>query len=124
MRLLLDTNVLIWLLAKPERIETRVREMIVDADNDLFFSAISLLELASKVSAGKLEFGEDALAQTRALAQSLDVTHEHAWRVASLPTIHKDPFDRLLVAQALEENMILVTGDRLLAQYVPATVLT
>ena len=124
MRLLLDTNVLIWFLAKPERIEGRVRQMLVDADNELFVSAISLLEIASKVAVGKLRFDDHALAQTQALAQPLAVTQGHAWRVASLPIIHKDPFDRLLVAQALEENMILVTGDRLLAQYVPATVLT
>lgn len=124
MKLLLDTNIIVWLFDDPRRIRSSVRAAIAESGNQNFVSAISLLELASKAASGRLPFDDEAHRKTEALADWLPVLPSHSWRVRSLPLIHKDPFDRLLVAQAMEEDMTLVTGDRVLADYGVPVLLT
>ena len=98
--------------------------MLADARNELVVSTVSLLEIASKVSRGRLDFDEQTLRDLAVQVRFLQVTASHAWRVSRLPALHTDPFDRLLVAQALEERMTLVTGDHALARYDVPIVLT
>lgn len=117
MKLLLDTNIVIWLTSRRERIRPDILAVLADTRNELVVSTASLLEIASKVSRGRLAFGEDIRRELERQARFLPVSAGHAWRVSRLPPMHTDPFDRLLVAQAVEEGMTLVTGDRALSQY-------
>lgn len=117
MKLLLDTNVVIWMTGLQQRIRPDVLAILADPQNELVVSTASLLEIASKVSRGRLAFGEDILDALGRQVRFLPVSMSHAWRVSRLPALHTDPFDRLLVAQALEEGATLVTGDHALAQY-------
>ena len=118
MRLLLDTNVVLWMLDDPERLSPLARDAIEDVSNTLVVSAVSILEVAIKVATGKLEIAYDLLeAVIEDGHEILNVTPEHAWAVRMLPLIHRDPFDRLLVAQAIHEKLILVTSDRTLPRY-------
>ncbi|MEH6663980.1 MAG: type II toxin-antitoxin system VapC family toxin [Brevundimonas sp.] len=118
MRLLLDTNVILWMLDDPERLSPLARDAIDDASNTLIVSTVSILEVAIKLSTGKLEIGYDLLeAVGEEGCEILDVKAEHAWMVRSLPLIHRDPFDRLLVAQTICEKVVMVTSDRTLPRY-------
>ena len=118
MRLLLDTNVILWMLDDPERLSPLARDAIDDASNTLMVSTVSILEVAIKLSTGKLEIAYDLLeAVTEEGCEILEVKAEHAWTVRSLPLIHRDPFDRLLVAQAAVEGHALVSADPHLAGY-------
>ncbi|MBA3999639.1 type II toxin-antitoxin system VapC family toxin [Brevundimonas sp.] len=118
MRLLLDTNVVLWMLDDPERLSLLARDAIDDASNTLMVSTVSILEVAIKLSTGKLEIAYDLLeAVAEEGCEILDVKAEHAWTVRSLPLIHRDPFDRLLVAQAICERVVMVTSDRTLPRY-------
>jgi PIN domain nuclease of toxin-antitoxin system len=123
-KILLDANIVVWLLERPERIRPPVRDALLDPANELFVSTASLLELTAKASSGRLDFDEVSLTKTEQIANWLNVEARHAWRVRSLPHIHSDPFDRIIVAQALEEGLTLVTGDRLLADYGISVLLT
>jgi len=120
-RLILDTNVLLWAIDQPHRIPAEVLDVLADRDNDVFFSAASIWEIAIKASLGRPAFDIDAAAFAHdAVATGfaeLPVTAAVAARVRELPPIHKDPFDRLLVAQAITEPARLLTSDRLLAGY-------
>lgn len=117
MRLLLDTHVLLWALAAPGKLPPRFRREL-DAAR-VFVSAASIWEVAIKAGLGKLDADPqevlDAVHPTG--FELLDVTGAHAARVATLPPLHRDPFDRLLVAQALVEPLVLVTHDEALAGY-------
>ncbi len=118
MRLLLDTNVLLWTLAGDPRVE-HLQARVVDDDNEVYVSAVSFWEIAIKVGIGKLEVD---LPQLREAARDsgyleLPVLGAHTEHLTGLPAIHKDPFDRMLVAQAKAEPMRLLTSDQLLAQY-------
>lgn len=124
MRLLLDANIVIWLLSRRERLSPRVLAELGSVDNELFVSAASLLEITSKSASGRLTFDEEMLADLEAMVTWLPVTADHALRVQTLPPIHKDPFDRILVAQARAEGMTLVTGDRVMAGYGVPVLLT
>lgn len=117
MRLLLDTHVLLWSLASPAKLPTVVRRQIDSAQ--VFVSAASIWEVSIKVGLGKLKANpaEILAALEPAGFELLPITGEHAARVATLPFIHKDPFDRLLVAQAICEPMFLLTRDESLEQY-------
>ena len=122
MRVLLDTHVLLWSFGEPDRIPTPVQEILRSAVNDLVWSAVGTTELAIKVAAGKLRmpmtldaFLEDRRAEMD--LEFLDIDHRHALRIATLPRIHKDPFDRLLIAQAMVEGIPLVTHDARLKSY-------
>ncbi len=122
-RLLLDSHLLLWWDSDLSRLEARQREAIGDPDNDVFVSAVSAWELGIKQAAGRLVLAEsiEALAARLGFAE-LPITMEHGRHAAALPMLHKDPFDRMLVAQAIVERMVLVTADAQLAVY-PVSVL-
>jgi len=125
MRLLVDTHVLLWWLAGGSRLPKRAAAMLADATNEAFFSAASLWEVAIKSSLGKLRVDPDELLGALAGTgfRELPVTWLHAARVARLPDHHRDPFDRLLVAQSLVESIHLLTDDRQLSAYSPSVIL-
>jgi PIN domain nuclease of toxin-antitoxin system len=120
-KLLLDTHVLLWAAGQPNRLPAKARKWIGDPGNVPMFSAASLWEIAIKSSLGREDFQVDARLLRRGLLDNgyieLPVTSEHAVTIDSLPPIHKDPFDRLLVAQAMVEGILLLTVDPLVAQY-------
>ena len=112
---LLDTHVLLWLLSAPERISEPVRDALADRSNPLLVSAASALEIATKVRLGNLNAAELVTTMRRRLedigADTLSISLEHALLAGSLSWPHRDPFDRLLVAQATIEDATLVTVD-------------
>ena len=118
MRILLDTHLLLWWLEASPSLSAHAREMIRDPENTVFVSAVSLWEIWLKQSLGKLrlpvEFNERLAAES---FESLPLTASHARQVALLPWHHRDPFDRMLVAQALVEKFILLTADEVLTAY-------
>jgi len=118
MRLLLDTHLFLWVVADSRRLKAAARREIVAAEQ-VYVSAASIWEIAIKARLGKIEGGPARLAG--AIEESgfaeLPVRAEHAARVALLPMHHADPFDRLLVAQAASEPLLLLTGDAALAPY-------
>ena len=121
MRLLLDTHVLLWAALDDRRLSQHARQALADADN-LYLSAISVLELAIKISAGRLDATMSSASLVTLSVQNLGlielpVSVAHALRVAELPHIHGDPFDRLLVAQAQTEGLPLVTADSRIRRY-------
>ncbi len=122
MKLLLDTHVFLWWVVDDPQLSRRVRDAIGDSGNDVFFSVASAWELAIKTALGRLVLPgplEALLPQQLALNgfHVLPVALPHALAVAVLPLYHHDPFDRLLVAQARIEKMVLVSGDRRIARY-------
>ncbi|HEX5124406.1 MAG TPA: type II toxin-antitoxin system VapC family toxin [Rhodanobacteraceae bacterium] len=121
MRLLLDTHILLWSLADPARLPGSAREAIEAGENEVLFSAASIWEIAIKSQVLRVEFGVDAASIIDAARETrfteLAISAEHAAAVAPLPPHHKDPFDRLLIAQALTEPARLVTADKALAAY-------
>ncbi len=122
MRLLLDTHVWIWMRANPSRLSADARRVLVDARTELVLSAASAWEIAIKVALGKLRLPckVEEFVVTRARADRvalLPMTHLHVIEAAGLPLHHRDPFDRVLVAQARLERMPLLTADPLLAAY-------
>lgn len=121
MKLLLDTHLLLWAAGSPNRLSDNARILLEDPDNELFFSAASLWEIGIKCGLGRSDFQVDARVLRRGLLDNgyleLAISSEHAVAIACLPLIHKDPFDRILVAQALIEGIVLLTADALVAQY-------
>src|SRR6185437_10336178 len=121
MRLLLDTHILIWGAVEPERLSRAARALIEDLDNDLAFSAVSLREAAIKAALRGADFEIDVGELRRNLFDNgyseIAATGAHAAALANLPLIHKDPFDRMLVAQAMIEGLTLITRDPVVAQY-------
>ena len=117
MRLLLDTQILLWALAGHRRLPREARRLI--EDHESIVSAASIWEIAIKVSIGRLEADPEAVRQALDPSgfEELAVTGEHAARVVQLPAHHRDPFDRLLVAQTLVEQLVLLTADSQLAAY-------
>jgi PIN domain nuclease of toxin-antitoxin system len=120
-KLLLDTQILLWAAGQPKRLSAAARRHLNDPENELFFSAASLWEIAIKRSLGRDDFRVEPRVLRRALVDNgyieLPITSEHAVSIDSLPDLHKDPFDRLLVAQALTEGITLLTADAQLARY-------
>jgi PIN domain nuclease of toxin-antitoxin system len=119
-RVLLDTHVLVWAATTPERLRAAER-LLADADRRLV-SAVSIWELAIKQHLRKLSLGSDVRtwsrrATTELALDHLPVTADHAAAVETLPDVHRDPFDRLLVAQAVSEGAVLLTADRRLTGY-------
>lgn len=111
-RLLVDTHTLLWWLSDDPALSSAAREAIAEPANELLVSAVSLWEMAIKRSLGKLRVPDDLPAQI--LGQGfgwLPVTAEHAWAVRDLPLHHRDPFDRLLVAQSVLERTPIITAD-------------
>lgn len=118
MNLLLDTHVLLWWLADDECLGTKARKAIADVNNLTFVSAASVWEIMIKKALGKLELPSsfhDILSAES--FQPLDITMEHAFRVESLPPHHRDPFDRILIAQCQAERLTLVTKDPEIMKY-------
>ena len=125
MKLLLDTHILLWAAGEPERLPAAARTLIGDMQNEPVFSSASLWEIAIKRNLGRSDFQVDARLLRRGLLDNgyleLAVTGEHAVAIDSLPPLHRDPFDRVLVAQSMVEGITLLTADPLVAQY-PAPV--
>ena len=125
MRLLLDTHLLLWAAGPSPRLSARARRLIDDPDNELVVSAASLWEIAIKSALRRPNFPVNASLFRRNLLnngyEELAVTGAHAVAVANLPSLHRDPFDRMLVAQSIVEGIMLLTADPLVAQY-PALV--
>ncbi|HJP68511.1 MAG TPA: type II toxin-antitoxin system VapC family toxin [Sphingomicrobium sp.] len=121
MKLLLDTHLLLWTAAEPAKIPKKARSLILENDNELFFSAASIWEIAIKSRLGRADFDIDAHVLRRGLTDNgyleLAINAEHALAVLALPPLHKDPFDRMLVAQATVEGFVLLTTDEQVAAY-------
>lgn len=122
MRILLDTHVWLWMQAEPEKLGAVARGLIDDQGNELLLSAASVWEIAIKVGSGRLHLPEPVSQYVPSRMQSsgvsaLTVTHAHAAGVAGLPDHHRDPFDRLLVAQALAERVPILSSDEQLDVY-------
>jgi PIN domain nuclease of toxin-antitoxin system len=122
LRILLDTHVALWWANDPAHLRDEGRQAIEDGTNEVLLSAASVWEAAIKTAAGRLAAPtsiEEASAE--AGIGELPIRWAHARRAATLPTLHRDPFDRMLVAQALEEGLVLMTRDPLVRQYSVAT---
>jgi len=123
MQILLDTHILLWALADDPALSQKARALLIDDRNRLWVSAVSIWEISIKHALGRGDMplsGNDALGYCRSAGYRwLDIRPEHAAAVENLPLIHADPFDRLLVAQALTEPMKLLTHDAMLARYHP-----
>ncbi|MEW6632441.1 MAG: type II toxin-antitoxin system VapC family toxin [Pseudomonadota bacterium] len=121
MKLLLDTHLLLWAAGEPDRLPFAALALIEDPSNELMFSAASLWEVAIKRGLGRDDFTIDPRLLRRGLLdngyQELPITSAHAVAVDGLPAIHKDPFDRILVAQAIVEGITLLTTDGVVARY-------
>ena len=121
MKILLDTRILLLAAAMPEKLPEAATRMLENTANDLLFSAASLWEIAIKSSLRHSELHVDGAELRRGLLQrgyrELNVTGPHALAAANLPLLHRDPFDRMLVAQATVESMVLLTADKVVGRY-------
>lgn len=121
MRLLLDTHLVLWAVAMSTRLPAKARELLEDASNEIYCSAASLWEIAIKSALRRADFDVDLRLLRAALPEmailELPVDGRHIEQLATLPPIHKDPFDRLLIAQALAEPLVLLTSDATVARY-------
>jgi PIN domain nuclease of toxin-antitoxin system len=124
-RLLLDTHLLLWASLRVERLPPGVADMLSEPTNQLLFSVVTIWEVAIKFALRRADFTTDPVVLRQSLIDNgyteIPVTGPHALAVATLPHLHRDPFDRLLVAQAIAEGITLLTADPLLARY-PAPV--
>ena len=126
MKLLLDTHAFLWLM-KGENVSQKAQDAFLDIDNDLYFSAASYWEICIKHSLGKLDLGENwnKIFDREMLLNGikwLPIEKEHSQGIIDLPVIHRDPFDRLLIAQARAENMTMLTADSQIQQYDVSTI--
>lgn len=122
MRLLLDTHVLLWFVSDPDQLRVEAREIIEDGSNDIFVSVVSAWEIAIKQSVGKLDLPEPAETWVPKVLKAsglevLDVDLRSSLRTRALPWHHRDPFDRLLIAQSLEHGFTLCSRDARLEPY-------
>jgi PIN domain nuclease of toxin-antitoxin system len=121
MKLLLDTHLLLWAAGEPRRLSKSARTLIGNPDNELLFSAASLWEVAIKRRLGREDFKVDARLLRRGLLDNgyseLPILSDHVVATESLPLLHRDPFDRILVAQATVEGITLLTVDSQVSQY-------
>ena len=117
-RLLLDTDVLLWSLAEPSKLSTRAREALEDAHNDVFVSAVTAWEISVKRAKGRLTAPDNLseVIEKRGFTH-LPLAFHHAEQAGSLPSHHRDPFDRFLIAQAQIEGLVLVTRDARIPLY-------
>jgi len=120
-KLLLDTHIILWAAGQPEKLSESARSLLTTPENILFFSAASIWEIVIKRGLGREDFKVDPRRLRKMLIMhgytELPVTAEHALTVESLPLLHKDHFDRLLLAQARAEGMLLLTVDAYVLQY-------
>ena len=121
MNLLLDTHLLLWAASEPKRLSAKARTLLLDPANHLVFSSASLWEISIKNGLDRADFNVDPRRLWRMLLVSgyreLPVTSEHTVTVNELPSLHKDPFDRILIAQARVESLTLLTVDKAVAKY-------
>jgi PIN domain nuclease of toxin-antitoxin system len=121
LKLLLDTHLLLWAAGQPEQLSVTARTLLDDPQNSLVFSAASLWEITIKRGLGRPDFRVDPRLLYRGLLDNgyseLPVMSEHTVAIMELPAIHKDPFDRILVAQSLVEGVMLLTTDPVIARY-------
>ena len=121
MKVLLDTHLLLWVASEPEKLSRQAVALIVDPANDPIFSTASIWEIAIKHALGRQDFQADPGIVRRGLLdrgyEELPVLGPHAVAVRNLPFIHKDLFDRILIAQSMVEGITLVTADRVVARY-------
>ncbi|MGH8244126.1 MAG: type II toxin-antitoxin system VapC family toxin [Steroidobacteraceae bacterium] len=121
MKLLLDTHLLLWAAGQPDRLSAEAHALISKKENELFFSAASLWEVVIKRGLGRQDFEADARLLRRGLLDNgydeLPIASEHVVAIEGLPSIHRDPFDRVLLAQAQVEGITLLTADPVVAQY-------
>lgn len=121
-RFLLDTHVWLWWQLRPERMRPEVRERMVAEEAEVFLSTVSSWEMTIKIAAGRLQLPKplDSMLPESLVAdriQTLPVLHHHSFALAELPMLHRDPFDRMLIAQAQAESLTLVTADAAIARY-------
>ena len=121
MKYLIDTHLLLWAAHEPEKLSSKAVALMANPEHELLFSAASIWEIAIKNGLGRDDFKVDARLLRRGLLDNdyteLPITSAHAVFVESLPLIHKDPFDRILVAQATAEGITLLTADSTVARY-------
>lgn len=122
MKVLLDTHVFLWWIIDSPQLPPRVRELISDGGNELFLSAASCWEIAIKARLGKITLPARpdvyiADQMTENAVQGLAIEASHAFQVFHLPPHHRDPFDRMLIAQAQLENLSIITSDPLFSKY-------
>jgi PIN domain nuclease of toxin-antitoxin system len=121
MKVLLDTHLLLWVAGSPKRLSKETQKILEDPLNELLFSAASLWEIAIKQGLDRSDFQVDARVLRRGLLDNgyleLTINSAHAVSIASLPPLHKDPFDRIIIAQATVEGITLLTTDAMVAQY-------
>lgn len=121
MKLLLDTHLLLWAAGEPARLKPATRRLLQDSRHELLFSAASIWEISIKMSLGRDDLVADPRVLRRGLLDNgyteLPITGAHAAAVLDLPALHRDPFDRLLVAQAQVEGITLLTSDAVVASY-------
>jgi PIN domain nuclease of toxin-antitoxin system len=120
-KLLLDTHILLWSAGQPDRLSAEARSLLLDVSNELFFSAASIWEIVIKRGLGRDDFKVDPLRLLKQLVingyEEVSVSSDHALAVDVLPALHKDPFDRILIAQARTEGMLLLTADSQISLY-------
>ena len=121
MKLLLDTHIILWAAGSPERLSEETQQLLSNVENELFFSAANLWEIVIKQGLGRADFQVDASVLRRGLLDNgyteIPIRSEHTIAVGGLTDIHKDPFDRILVAQAIVEGITLLTADAFVVQY-------
>ncbi|HEC13671.1 MAG TPA: type II toxin-antitoxin system VapC family toxin [Acidiferrobacteraceae bacterium] len=122
MDLLVDTHTLIWMSSQTNRLSSKANSLLEDANNTVYASILSSWELGIKISLGKLDLGKNWMQKLQGFMRanaisSLPLRPEHCTVLAVLPFHHRDPFDRMLIAQAQTENLILISKDRRLRDY-------
>jgi len=122
MRLLLDTHIWLWWQMSPGSIKPAIKDQIVDADNEVLLSTVSTWEMTIKIAVGKLQLPqplEEMLPESLLLDSmlTLPLSHHHCFELTRLPMHHRDPFDRMLIAQARQESLTLVTADSMFHRY-------
>jgi PIN domain nuclease of toxin-antitoxin system len=121
LKLLLDTHILLWAAGMPEKLSEKARDLLSAVENELVFSAASLWEITIKNGLGRTDFQVDARRLRRGLIDNgyleLAISAQHVLGVSDLPPLHKDPFDRLLIAQSTAEGIVLISADPAIAQY-------
>lgn len=116
--LLLDTQVLLWWLAGDKSLSNQFKAQISNPKNMVYCSAVSIWEMSIKESIGKLEYPKDLLSNLKKnRIEILPITTNHVLKIQQLPVLHKDPFDRMLVAQAMAEKLNLISADKIVNQY-------
>jgi len=121
MRYLLDTHAVIWFFEKSSMLPNKIREIIINPENDIYICSISMWEIALKVNTGKLEMQlslEDLLNHIKQRDYGiLQIEDEYLNKLSSLPPIHKDPFDRMIITSALVEDLTIITKDKNIKDY-------